>query len=158
MQHVLSAPGLMLVGSRASARASVKLVRREECSLCRTGSSVLLPGFRRFNLRMLDCYGVRTAVFPARTSQGRYHYPADGICGDTIACIVPVLVPAGRTNASFSTPDYTLYVCREPKLLRFQCIRGRSQSKKLAHPMLLQGTTATSRKFSAKVRINDRDP
>jgi len=30
--------------------------------------------------------------------------------------------------------------------------------RKLAHPVLFQGTTAASRKSSAKVRINDRDP
>jgi hypothetical protein len=46
-------------------------------------------------------------------------YLADAICADMIDCIVPVLVAAGTTSASVSTPGDTLYVLPGTKLIVF---------------------------------------
>lgn len=55
------------------------------------------------------------ALIAIATVYGRYHYLADATCGAVIACIVPVLVPARRTNASVSAPESTLDVAPETK-------------------------------------------
>jgi hypothetical protein len=91
--------------------------------------------------------------------QGRYNYLTHPLCDDAIDCIVLVLLPASRTGASFSTPDDTLYaVPRNQTTSVSNTPRSPSAKEILAHPMLLQETTATSRKSSVKVTINDRDP
>lgn len=43
---------------------------------------------------------VIAALIAIATVYGRYHYLADAICGAVIACIVPVLVPAGQVPVS----------------------------------------------------------
>ncbi len=69
--------------------------------------------------RIYRCLFVIAILIAIATIYGRYHYLADAICGAVIACIVPAVVPARRTNASLSTPDSTLYVVPRTKVTAF---------------------------------------
>jgi membrane-associated phospholipid phosphatase len=79
------------------------------------GFRLVMPKSKRIH-RSLLAMAVLIAV---ATVYGRYHYLADAICGAVIACIVPVLVPARRANASFSEEDRTLEVVQRAKATTF---------------------------------------
>jgi membrane-associated phospholipid phosphatase len=70
------------------------------------GFRLAMPEGKRI-YRSLVAIAVLIAI---ATVYGRYHYLADAICGAVIACIVPVLASARRTNASVSAPESTFHV------------------------------------------------
>ena len=79
---------------------------RRRSGFSRIPFRLLMPAGKRLS----RCLFVISTVITIATVYGRYHDLADTICGGVIDCIVPVLVPAGRTSASLSTPDDTFYV------------------------------------------------
>jgi membrane-associated phospholipid phosphatase len=73
------------------------------------GFRLVMPEGKRI-YRSLFAMAVLIAI---ATVYGRYHYLADAICGALIACIVPVLAPARRTNATTAIPRHSSLLIAE---------------------------------------------